>query len=330
MIAREKVLVIGGAGYAGTRLVPALLENYKVKVLDTFWYGHGIFDRLQFNDNLELVYSDLREIETVKEHLSGIDIVIHLACISNDPSFDLDPNLGKSINLLSFEPIVKLARNSGVKRFVYASSSSVYGIKSEDRVTEDLTLEPLTDYSRFKADCEGILLEHSSNDFICTVLRPATLCGYSERQRFDLVVNILTNHAINEGKIRVFGGTQYRPNLHIEDMVDAYIHVLSQPVEKVQSEIFNVGGANLTIQEIAETVSQVTGVTNLEYRDTNDPRSYRVDSSKIESKIGFKPRRSVYDAVKDLSKAFELGLFYHPLENPCYFNIKRMKDLQIS
>lgn len=330
MIAREKVLVIGGAGYAGTRLVPALLENYKVKVLDTFWYGHGIFDRLQFNDNLELVFSDLREIEIVKEHLTGIDIVIHLACISNDPSFDLDPNLGRSINLLSFEPIVKLARNSGVKRFVYASSSSVYGIKSEERVTEDLTLEPLTDYSRFKADCEGILLEHSSNDFICTVLRPATLCGYSERQRFDLVVNILTNHAINEGKIRVFGGAQYRPNLHIEDMVDAYIHVLSQPIEKVQSEVFNVGGANLTIQEIAETVSQVTGVSNLEYRDTNDPRSYRVDSSKIQSKIGYTPKRSVYDAVKDLSKAFELGLFYNPLENPYYFNIKRMKGLNIS
>jgi nucleoside-diphosphate-sugar epimerase len=330
MTSRENVLVIGGAGYAGTRLVPALLEKYKVKVLDTFWYGQGIFERLHHDTNLELVCCDVREIETVKKHLSGIDIVVHLACISNDPSFDLDPNLGKSINLLSFEPIVKLSKSSGVKRFVYASSSSVYGIKSEERVTENLTLEPLTDYSRFKADCEGILLEHSSNNFVCTVLRPATLCGYSERQRFDLVVNILTNHAINTGRIRVFGGSQFRPNLHIEDMVDAYLNVISQPVEKVKGEIFNVGGANLTIQEIAETVSEVTGISRLEYQETNDQRSYRVDSSKIESIIGFKPKRTVNDAVKDITKAFELGLYYRSLENPYYYNISRMKELEIS
>jgi nucleoside-diphosphate-sugar epimerase len=330
MTLRQNVLVIGGAGYAGTRLVPALLEKYRVKVLDTFWYGQGVFERLHHDTNLELVRCDVREIETVKKQLSGIDIVIHLACISNDPSFDLDPNLGKSINLLSFEPIVKLAKNSGVKRFVYASSSSVYGIKSEERVTENLTLEPLTDYSRFKAECEKILLEYSSNDFVCTVLRPATLCGYSERQRFDLVVNILTNHAINTGRIRVFGGSQYRPNLHIEDMVDAYLSVLSQPVEKVKGEIFNVGGANLTIQEIAETVSEVTGISELEYQETNDPRSYRVDSSKIASTIGFRPKRTVHDAVKDITKAFELGLYYKSLDNPHYFNISRMKELEVS
>lgn len=330
MTLRQNVLVIGGAGYAGTRLVPALLEKYRVKVLDTFWYGQSVFERLHHDTNLELVRCDVRDIETVKKQLSGIDIVIHLACISNDPSFDLDPNLGKSINLLSFEPIVKLAKNSGVKRFVYASSSSVYGIKSEERVTENLTLEPLTDYSRFKAECEEILLEHSSNDFVCTVLRPATLCGYSERQRFDLVVNILTNHAINTGRIRVFGGSQYRPNLHIEDMVDAYLSVLSQPVEKVKGEIFNVGGANLTIQEIAETVSEVTGISELEYQETNDPRSYRVDSSKIASTIGFRPKRTVHDAVKDITKAFELGLYYKSLDNPHYFNISRMKELKIS
>jgi len=330
MKSREKVLVIGGAGYAGARLVPKLLQTHNVKVLDTFWYGDGLFDKLKYDRNLELVKCDIRDHEMVKENLSETDIVIHLACISNDPSFDLDPNLGRSINLHSFEPVVKLAQKSGVKRFVYASSSSVYGIKTDEKVTENLSLEPLTDYSRFKADCERILLDNASDDFICTILRPATLCGYSERQRFDLVVNILTNHAISEGRIRVFGGDQYRPNLHIEDMVDAYIHVISQPIEKVKNEIFNVGGRNLTIREIAETVSKVTGITRLEFEKTNDPRSYRVDSSKIQEKLGFKPKRDVYEAVQDIQRAFKLGLFYNSLENPYYFNIQRMKELSIS
>jgi nucleoside-diphosphate-sugar epimerase len=330
MTKREKILLIGGAGYAGVRLVPALLRNYDVKVLDTFWYGKDVFTKLHCDKGLEIVVGDIRQNKLIENHLRDIDIVIHLACISNDPSFDLDPTLGMSINLKSFEPIVKLSKNAGVRHFVYASSSSVYGIKSEEKVTEDLSLEPLTDYSRFKAECEEVLLENTTNNFIGTVLRPATLCGYSERQRFDLVVNILTNHALNKGKIRINGGEQFRPNLHIEDMVDAYVTVIKQPIEKVKNQIFNVGGPNLTIKEIAEIVSTVTGVTQMEYHETNDPRSYRVDSTKIERMIGFKPKRNVNDAVQDLTKAFELGLYYRPLDNPFYFNINRMKELAIT
>lgn len=330
MSEREKVLVIGGAGYAGARLIPALLNNFDVKILDTFWYGKELFAKLQSDQALDLVACDIRQMKAVSGHLKGVDIVIYLACISNDPSFDLDPKLGRSINLAAFEPIVKLSKQAGVKRFVYASSSSVYGVKQELRVTEDLKLEPLTDYSRFKADCESILLSQTDNNFIGTILRPATLCGFSERQRFDLVVNILTNHAFNEGKIRIFGGEQFRPNLHIEDMVDSYIHIIKQPIEKVRNEIFNVSGSNLTVNEIAEIVSKVTGVTNFEHYATNDPRSYRVDSSKIEIQLGFKPKRNVKDAVEDLLKAFELRLFYRPLDNPLYFNVKRMRDLKIS
>ena len=329
MIERERILVIGGGGYAGSRLVPVLLENYEVRVLDTFWYGLEYFAKMKSDPNLELVIGDIRNQTLVDEALKGIDIVIHLACISNDPSFDLNPILGKSVNLDSFEPIVKMARNSGVKRFVYASSSSVYGIKSEANVTEDLVLEPLTDYSRFKAECENILLANTSNDFVGTILRPATLCGFSERQRFDLVVNILTNHAVNEGKIRIYGGEQFRPNLHLDDMVDAYLHIISQPVTKIRDEIFNVGGANLTINEIAETVSQVTGVTKFEYHETNDPRSYRVDSTKIEKLLDFKPKKSIRKAVEDLFNAYQLGIFYHPLKNPRYFNIKQMQALAV-
>lgn len=330
MINREKILVIGGGGYAGSRLVPALLEKYEVRVLDTFWYGLECFGKFKLNPNLEIVVGDIRDQELVKEALKGIDYVIHLACISNDPSFDLNPTLGKSVNLDSFEPIVKIARESGIKRFVYASSSSVYGIKNEANVTEDLILEPLTDYSRFKAECENILLANTTNDFVGTVLRPATLCGFSERQRFDLVINVLTNHAVNEGRIRIYGGEQFRPNLHLDDMVDVYLHIILQPIEKVRDQIFNVGGANLTVNEIAEIVSQVTGVTNYEYYETNDPRSYRIDSSKIEKLLDFKPKKSVKNAVEDLFKAFELGIFYRPLNNPLYFNIKQMQHLAVN
>lgn len=329
MSVKEKILVIGGGGYAGSRLVPVLLKNYKVKVLDTFWYGQESLKKFQCSPDLEIIVGDMRNQEIVNEALDGIDIVIHLACISNDPSFDLDPALGKSINLDSFEPLVKKARNAGVQRFVYASSSSVYGIKSEEKVTEDLILEPLTDYSRFKAECERILLSNTTNDFVGTILRPATLCGFSERQRFDLVVNILTNQAINEGKIRIYGGEQFRPNLHVDDMAEAYINVISQPVEKVKNEIFNVGGKNLTINQIAETISDVTGVSKFEYHMTNDPRSYRVDSTKIEKSLNYKPKRDIKSAIEDLFKAFQLGIFYRPLDNPLYFNITRMQEFAV-
>jgi nucleoside-diphosphate-sugar epimerase len=169
-----------------------------------------------------------------------------------------------------------------------------------------------------------------TNDFVCTVVRPATVCGYSTRQRFDLAVNILTNHAINKGEIKVFGGEQYRPNLHIDDMVEAYLHIMSQDAEKISGEIFNIGGKNLTLNSIAEIVSRMTGVTNIRHEPTNDLRSYRVDSSHIAEKIGFKPKREVDDAVKDLVAAFHDKKFNEPLDNPLYFNIKRMKELNLA
>lgn len=243
-------MVFGGAGYVGSMLAPKLLsEGFEVIVYDTFWYGQEIFKN---NNKLQLIRGDVRDIKLVKDSLHGVTDVIHLACISNDPSFDLDPNLGKSINLTSFEPLVVAAKKLGVQRFIYASSSSVYGIKSELNVTEDLSLEPLTDYSRFKATCEKILLDYSSNDFICSILRPATICGYSARQRFDLVVNILTNQAFNNNVIRLLGGLQYRPNLHISDMIDVYILLLNKNEVQIQNEIFNVNGENLTLNQIAK------------------------------------------------------------------------------
>jgi nucleoside-diphosphate-sugar epimerase len=328
---KRTVVVFGGGGYVGAALVPMLLsEGYAVRVFDTFWYGKAVFNSELSNPDLQLITGDIREIDAVYKVLKGATDVIHLACISNDPSFDLDPKLGKSINLDSFAPLVKSAKVSGIQRFIYASSSSVYGVKEEDNVTEELYLEPLTDYSKFKAFCEEIILQEHSADFRCTVLRPATVCGVSSRQRFDLSVNILTNHAINLGKITVFGGAQFRPNLHIQDMARAYLHVLVQD-KNIDAAIFNVGGENLSLDQIALKVQkQIDTNLVIHHSETDDLRSYRVDSSKILNEIGFKPLYSVDKAIADLQSAFLEGKYENSLENAAYFNIKRMKELSLA
>ena len=205
----NRVFITGGAGYVGAVMVPHLLENgYEVTVLDLMIYGEHV---LQEHDNLTAVKGDIRDQDLLKKLIPGHDVVIHLACISNDPSFEMNPQLGKSINLDAFRPLVEISKNSNVKRFFYASSSSVYGIKDEPNVHEEMELEPLTDYSIFKADCEKILAEYQSDDFTTTTIRPATVCGYSPRQRFDVVVNILTNLAYHKREISIFGGDQLRP-----------------------------------------------------------------------------------------------------------------------
>jgi len=321
--------VTGAGGYVGARLVPSLIgKGYEVVAVDTFWYGREVIDSTP-RESLLVYDVDIRDQFSLSKVMHGVTDVIHLACISNDPSFDLNPQLGKSINLDAFEPLVKLSINSGVRRFIYASSSSVYGVKEEERVTEELSLKPLTDYSKFKAMCEDILLKYTSSNFVGTVLRPATVCGWSPRQRFDLSVNILTNHAVNSGQIKVFGGTQYRPNIHIEDMVDAYLLTLNAPESSVNSEVFNVGSDNLSLNQIAEEVSRNTGVDKIIHEPTDDLRSYRIDSSKISRALGFQFQRNVGSAVLDLVKAFNEKKFQDSMNNAMYFNIKRMKELAI-
>ena len=226
MTSLTRVLVTGGAGYVGAVLVPQLLERgYRVRVLDLYLYGDDVLRSVESHPSLEQIKGDIRDRSLLERVMPGCDAVIHLACISNDPSFELNPELGKSINYDAFFDLVAVAKDSGVKRFIYASSSSVYGVKSDDNVTEDLPLEPLTDYSKYKALCEEVLLKAQSPDFTTVVLRPATVCGYSPRLRLDLTVNILTNHAVNSGRITVFGGDQKRPNIHIDDMADVYLRL---------------------------------------------------------------------------------------------------------
>ena len=247
----RKILVTGGLGYVGSVLVNELLKkDYYVNVIDLGIYGNNI----EKNNKLNVFIGDIRNEKLLNESITGCDTVIHLACISNDPSFDLNPNLGKSINLDAFRPMVEISKKNNVQRFVYASSSSVYGIKEQNNVDETFSLEPLTDYSIYKADCENILLEYQSSNFTTTILRPATVCGYSPRQRFDLVVNILTNLAYNKNVITVFGGKQLRPNIHINDMVNAYLQIIDTPVKKIAGEIFNVGFKNMSVLNIANMV----------------------------------------------------------------------------
>jgi nucleoside-diphosphate-sugar epimerase len=327
------ILIPGGAGYVGSRLVPKLIEKgHKVTVYDLYLFGDDIFEEIKDNPNLTQLKADVRDLNKLDEALKSIDVVIHLACISNDPSFELNPSLGKSINLDCFEPFVKLCIKHEVKRFIYASSSSVYGIKKEQNVTEDMSLEPLTDYSKFKAQCEKILFKYQSVDFICTVIRPATVCGYAKRQRLDVIVNILTNHAYHNGKIKVVGGAQLRPNIHIEDMVEAYIALLEAPKEKIQGEVFNAGYQNYSVMELSLIVQKMVSKkrkVKLEVVQTDDNRSYHVSSSKLEKVLNFKPKYTIEDAVTSLLNAFEEKKLTNSLTNPKYFNIATMKSINL-
>lgn len=324
----KNIYITGGAGYVGAILVPRLLkEGYLVTVLDLMIYGEDV---LQPHPQLTLIKGDIRNSELIKETIRGHDAVIHLACISNDPSFELNPQLGKSINLDAFKPLVEISKASGIQRFIYASSSSVYGIKEEKDVHEDMLLAPLTDYSKFKAECEKILLRFQSPEFTTVIMRPATVCGYSPRQRLDVVVNILTNLAFHKREISVLGGKQLRPNIHIADMVEAYLMLLRVPKEKIAGEIFNAGFENQTVLNLAKTVKKAIGNdVKLVMKVTNDNRSYHISSKKIAQKLGFMPRHTIQEAVEDLRRAFEKGLLPNSLEDERYFNIRRMQSLNL-
>jgi nucleoside-diphosphate-sugar epimerase len=328
----KTVLVTGGAGYVGSVLTPLLLQaGYNVRVLDLCIYGEHTLDSVKNHVGLQLIKGDLRDQILLKKSLAGVDAVIHLACISNDPSFELDPGLGRSINYDAFIPLVEISKDSGVQRFIYASSSSVYGIKDEPNVTEELERKPLTDYSKFKAMCEDELQQRKVPGFTTLTLRPATVCGYSPRLRLDLSVNILTSHAINKGKITVFGGAQLRPNFHVRDCAELYVKCLSYAAEKIDGQVFNAGYQNLSINAIAELVRSIVGQhVTIESTPTNDNRSYHISSEKIKKSLGFVPRYTIEDAVRDLKTAFDAGKVPDPLTNTFYFNIKRMQEIRLS
>lgn len=330
----DKVFVTGGAGYCGSLLVPQLLDQgYKVTVYDVMFFGNDFLPKN--NPNLTIVDGDIRDTAKLRAAVTGHDAFVSLACISNDASFELDEKLSTSVNLDAFEPMVMAAKDAGIKRFVYASSSSVYGVSDKPDVTEDHPLVPLTLYNKYKGMCEPLLRKHTGDTFTGVTFRPATVCGYAPRQRFDLSVNILTNHAVNANKITVFGGSQQRPNLHVQDYCDAVKLFLTAPAEKVQNEIFNVGTQNLTIMQIAELVRDVVaqefpekGKVEIVTTPSDDLRSYHINSDKIKRVLGFVPTHTIEDAVRDLCKAFRDGRLPNSMEDDRYFNVRRLKRLQ--
>ncbi len=324
----KKILITGGGGYVGSALTDYLIsKNYFVTVYDLFIYGKEVFENKR---NLNLISGDIRNQELFNKAVKNHDAVIHLACISNDPSFELNPELGKSINFDAFEPLVEISKNNKVKRFIYASSSSVYGIKEDKDVDENMHLAPLTDYSKFKAACEKILLNYTSENFETIIIRPATVCGYSKRQRLDVIVNILTNLAFHKREITIFGGDQLRPNIHIKDMLRAYEILLEAETKDVNGQIFNAGWENKSVNQIAQIVKNKIGEdVKILKTTTDDNRSYHISSEKIKKVLGFKTKFTIEDAVKDLREAFEKKILSDTLHNDLFFNIKRMNKISL-
>ena len=330
----NSIFVTGGAGYVGSSLVPDLLEKgYKVSVYDIMFFGDQFLPK--DNPNLKIINGDIRDRNNIEIHCKGHDAFVNLACISNDSSFELDQKLSKSINYDAFEPMILAAKRAGIKRLIHASTSSVYGISNEKDVKEDHALVPLTLYNKYKALTEPFLLKHIDNNFEGVIIRPATICGYAPRLRLDLSVNILTNFAVNKSEIKVFGGDQLRPNLHIKDYCETIKLLLETEKEKIQKQVFNVGYQNMSINEIAQLVKKVVEKEFPNKKDikivktkTDDNRSYHINSDKIKNLIGFIPKRSVEMAIRDLCEAFKKGLIPNSFESDSYFNVKRLKTIK--
>ena len=323
------MFIAGGAGYVGSALVPELLnKGYHVTVYDLYLYGDSPIS----HPNLNQIKGDIRDRQKLIEASKGSDVFIHLACISNDPSFDLDPQLGKSINYDSFYNVMDAVKLGGIKRFIVASSTSQYGVKPQDiDVTENTEAEPITDYAKYKIECEKLLLCTDIGDAEFVFVRPATICGYAPRLRLDLSVNILTINALVNKKIRIFGGSQLRPALNIKDMVEFYELLLEVQGEKIHKEAFNVSCQNLTMMRIAEIVKGVIGDESIEFEviPSNDQRSYHVNTDKMKKILGFECKFSIQDAIKSLVDAYNKNLIFDGLNNPLYYNIKRMKEINL-
>ncbi len=334
---RGRIFIPGGAGYVGAVLVPKLLElGYQVSVLDLYIYGEKALHCVEGHPGLTQLKGDVRDVEAVRTAVQGCSDVIHLACISNDPSVELDGELSHTVNYESFGPLIETCKEAGVRRFIFASSGSVYGVSDSPNVTEEHPLVPISLYNKYKAMCEQVLLPEQTATFIPIIVRPATICGHSPRQRLDLTVNILTNHAVNSGKITVFGGTQMRPNLHMQDMIDLYALLLEAPESQVAGQIFNAAYQNYSVSDTATIVREVVKKEMPEKKEieivttpSDDKRSYHINSEKIQKVLGFAAKRTIEDAARDLIAAFRAGKLPDSLNSIEYYNIRKMKAIQL-
>ena len=288
-----KILVTGGCGYKGHVLIPKLLERgCDVIAFDIQWFGNYLIP----HKNLSVIKGDVRDTGSIP--LDGVDCIIHLSSIANDPCSDLDPKLTWEISALATMQLADKAKREGIKHFIYASSGSVYGVKEELQVTEDLKLEPISEYNKTKMVGERVLLSYE-NDMVVQIVRPATVCGYSPRMRLDVSVNLLTMQALTNGKITVFGGNQVRPNIHIDDITDLYLHLIDHPEI---TGIYNAGFENISIMDIAKLITKRIPA-EISVTPSNDPRCYRINSDKILA-TGFKPKKTVDNAVKEIIQKY--------------------------
>jgi len=307
-----KILVTGGCGYKGHVLIPKLLaRDYEVIAFDLQWFGNFLAP----HKNLSVVKGDVREIDTIP--LDGIDCIIHLSSIANDPCADLDPQLTWEVSALATMQLADKAKRMGIRRFIYASSGSVYGVKEELQVTEELELKPISEYNKTKMVGERVLLSYQ-DDMVVQIVRPATVCGYSSRMRLDVAVNLLTMQALSKGKITVFGGNQVRPNIHIDDITDLYLHLIDHPEI---TGIFNAGFENISILDIAKLVTQHVPV-EISVTPSNDPRSYRINSDKLLA-TGFRPKKTVDDAIREIIEKYRSGELK---DEDCFYNLRWMEQ----
>ena len=324
----KNIFITGGAGYVGSALVPRLLDKgYNVTVYDLFIYG----DTLKEHPRLKKIKGDIRNREEMIEDVNGHDAFIHLACVSNDPSFDLDPALSRSINYEAFTNILDAVKLNNMRRFILASSTSQYGIKDTNiQVTEDIEPKPITDYAKYKLECEKLTKE-ADLEAEYVFVRPATLCGYAPRLRLDLSINILTINALQNKIIKIFGGDQLRPALNIKDMARVYELMLEVHGEKINGEAFNVGYQNMSIREMAELIKSTIGYPEIKFEvvPTNDYRSYHINSNKIKRVLGFENKFTIEDAIKSLVEAYNQGLIKDGINNPVYHNLKQMKLINL-
>jgi nucleoside-diphosphate-sugar epimerase len=313
---RGRVLVTGGCGYVGTKLTNALLARtpFDVTVIDTQWFGNFLTP----SPRLTVTKRDVRAIDEID--LSPYDVIFHLANIANDPSVDLNPYASWEVNVLGTMRLIDRAVRQGVGQFVFASSSSVYGVKSEPKVTEDLELVPISEYNKTKMVAERVILSYEDS-LVTTVIRPATVCGFSPRMRLDLTVNLLTMQALTNGVMTVFGGAQTRPNIHIDDLVDLYLFSMERRLQGV----YNAGFENLTVQAIAERIAAETSA-EIRVLPSNDPRSYSVCSDRLLA-TGFAPSRSVDTAIKELTAAYRDGRLK---DQPEWRNVSWMKQREFA
>jgi nucleoside-diphosphate-sugar epimerase len=307
-----KVLVTGGCGYKGHVLIPKLLSRgYEVVAFDTQWFGN----LLVTHPKLSVVKGDVRNIDSVP--LDGVDCIIHLSSIANDPCGDLNPKLTWEVSALATMQLADKAKRLKIKQFIYASSGSVYGVKDEPQVTEELELKPISEYNKTKMVGERVLLSYQ-DDMVVQIIRPATVCGYSPRMRLDVSVNMLTMQALSKKKITVFGGKQVRPNIHIDDITDVYLHLIDHPEI---TGVYNAGFENISILDIANLVTKYLPV-EIQITESNDPRSYRVNSDKLLA-TGFKPKKKVEDAIREIIEKVQSGKLK---DEDRYYNLKWMQD----